>query len=61
MKVNIGTILNVAFTAAVRESLQDPALVDPRRYLTPARLAMSSVVQRLLGVLSRAPESLPAS
>src|SRR3954451_13641576 len=54
VKVNIGTILNVAFTAAVRESLQDPALVDPRKYLAPARVAMSSVVQRLLGVLARA-------
>jgi fructose-bisphosphate aldolase class II len=61
VKVNIGTILNVAFTAAVRESLQDPALVDPRKYLTPARLAMSSVVQRLLGVLTGAPGSLTAS
>jgi fructose-bisphosphate aldolase, class II len=60
VKVNIGTILNVAFTAAVRESLQDPALVDPRKYLAPARVAMSSVVERLLGVLTRAPESLTA-
>jgi fructose-bisphosphate aldolase, class II len=60
VKVNIGTILNVAFTAAVRESLQDPTLVDPRKYFAPARVAMSSVVERLLGVLTRAPESLTA-
>ncbi|MGY1590889.1 ketose-bisphosphate aldolase [Geodermatophilus sp. SYSU D00708] len=60
VKVNIGTILNVAFTGAVRESLQDPTLVDPRTYFAPARVAMSSVVQRLLGVLTHAPESLAA-
>src|ERR1700712_3855547 len=37
-KVNVGTALNVAFTDAVRGVLSDePELVDPRRYLRPAR------------------------
>jgi fructose-bisphosphate aldolase, class II len=57
VKVNIGTILNVAFTGAVREALQDPAVVDPRKYLGPARLATSAVVERLLRVVTA--ESLP--
>jgi fructose-bisphosphate aldolase class II len=52
VKVNIGTILNVAFTGAVRDVLQDPAVVDPRKYLAPARLATAAVVERLLFVLS---------
>jgi fructose-bisphosphate aldolase, class II len=52
-KVNIGTALNVALTAAVREQLEaDPALVDPRRYLAPGRAAMAEVVHRLLLVVS---------
>jgi fructose-bisphosphate aldolase, class II len=52
VKVNIGTILNVAFTAAVRDVLADPAVVDPRKYLAPARTAMSAVVRRLVSVLN---------
>jgi fructose-bisphosphate aldolase class II len=60
VKVNIGTILNVAYTGAVRATLNDPAVVDPRTYLRPARAAISDVVHRLLGVLSQAHEaSLP--
>jgi fructose-bisphosphate aldolase class II len=54
VKVNIGTILNVAFTAAVRDILGEPSLVDPRKYLAPARFEMTSVVQRLLSVLTSA-------
>jgi fructose-bisphosphate aldolase class II len=45
VKVNIGTALNVAFTSAVRARLaEDTGLVDPRRYLAPARDAMAGVV-----------------
>ncbi|MEU9890879.1 class II fructose-bisphosphate aldolase [Sphaerisporangium sp. NPDC051011] len=50
VKINIGTALNVAFTGAVRESLQ--AHVDPRKYLAPARDAMSAVVAHLLKVIA---------
>lgn len=55
VKVNIGTGLNVAFTAAVREKLAgDPRSVDPRRYLGPARDAMATVVAASLRILARA-------
>jgi fructose-bisphosphate aldolase class II len=53
VKVNIGTALNIAFTGAVRRRLEDePAVVDPRRYLTDAREAMADEVARLLTVVS---------
>jgi fructose-bisphosphate aldolase class II len=51
-KVNVGTALNVAMTAAVRAALTaDPALVDPRRYLTTGRTAMADAVLDLLTTL----------
>jgi fructose-bisphosphate aldolase class II len=51
-KINIATQLNKVFTGAVRERLAaDPALVDTRRYLGPAREATAAEVARLLGVL----------
>jgi fructose-bisphosphate aldolase class II len=51
-KVNIGTALNVAYTAALRAGLAaDPAAADPRRYLSAARDAMREAVAHLLGVL----------
>ncbi|MCW3841560.1 class II fructose-bisphosphate aldolase family protein [Micromonospora yasonensis] len=47
VKVNIGTALNVAFTGSVRGTLAArPELVDPRRYLAPAREAMAETVTR---------------
>ena len=53
MKINIGTALNVAFTGAVRESLAgDVTLVDPRRYLAPARTAMAETVAHALRLLA---------
>ncbi len=55
VKVNIGTALNVAFTGAVREVLDgDDALVDPRKYLAPARDAMAATVAHFLRVLAPA-------
>ena len=51
-KINIGTILNVEFTAAVRAALRDDErLVDPRKYLRPARTGVAATVAHLLGVL----------
>ena len=51
-KVNVGTALNVAMTASVRRTLTaDPALVDPRKYLGPARAEMAAAVRHLLTVL----------
>ena len=52
VKINIGTILNVAWTAAVREVLDaDATVVDPRTYLRPARDAVAEVVARLATVI----------
>ncbi|UOQ60468.1 class II fructose-bisphosphate aldolase [Leucobacter rhizosphaerae] len=48
VKVNVGTALGVAFTSAIRGVLDDPAVVDPRRYLAPARDAVAAEVERLL-------------
>ena len=58
VKVNVATDLNGAFTAALRAQLAvDPDVVDPRRYLAPARAAMRARVAelcRLLGAAGRA-------
>jgi fructose-bisphosphate aldolase class II len=51
VKVNVGTALNVAATAAVRERLADPKVTDPRKYLAPAMTAMAAEVERVLAVL----------
>ena len=51
-KVNIATHLNNVFTDVVRQVLADqPALVDTRKYLGPARDAVAAEVARLLLVL----------
>ncbi|HEU4329875.1 MAG TPA: class II fructose-bisphosphate aldolase [Lapillicoccus sp.] len=51
VKINIGTILNVAWTSAVRSVLDDENVVDPRKYLRPARDAVADVVARLSTVI----------
>jgi fructose-bisphosphate aldolase class II len=52
-KVNVGTALNLAWTAALREALEeDHAAVDPRRYFAPARAAMTDVVAHLCTVIA---------
>lgn len=54
VKINIGTALNIAFTGAVRQTLAaDTGVVDPRKYIKPAREAMADTVAHLLGVLHR--------
>jgi fructose-bisphosphate aldolase class II len=51
-KVNVGTALNIALTSSLRASLAaDPAVTDPRRYLTPARTAMRDSVLHLLDLM----------
>jgi len=53
VKVNVGTILNVAFTGAVRSHLEDhPHVVDPRTYLAPAREDVAAVVTRLIAAVA---------
>lgn len=63
VKVNIATHLNKAMTAAVRSVLAaDETLVDPRKYLGPARTAIAAEVAHLLGVLALHPAgSRPSS
>jgi fructose-bisphosphate aldolase, class II len=52
VKINIGTILNVAFTRAVRTRLaDDETIVDPRKYLAPARVEIAAVVARIVGAV----------
>ncbi|WP_327236027.1 class II fructose-bisphosphate aldolase [Streptomyces sp. NBC_01317] len=52
VKINVGTALNSAFTAAVRDHLTaHPATVDPRKYLAPAREAMTGTVAGFLRVI----------
>jgi fructose-bisphosphate aldolase class II len=52
-KINVATQLNKAFTAAVRSSLAaDPDLVDPRRYGSAGRAAITAEVTRLLRVVT---------
>jgi fructose-bisphosphate aldolase, class II len=59
-KINVGTQLNVAFTSAVRATLDAaPALVDPRRYLHAARAAVSDTVERLLRAIAHPQTSGP--
>ncbi|PSK98454.1 fructose-bisphosphate aldolase class II [Murinocardiopsis flavida] len=55
-KVNIATQLNIAFTGALRTALDaDPDVVDPRRYLAPARAAVATEVARLVRTLDDVP------
>lgn len=53
VKVNVGTALNIAMTGAVRTVLgQDADLVDPRKYLGPARDAIAATVRSVLDVVA---------
>jgi fructose-bisphosphate aldolase class II len=52
-KVNVGTALNVAMTRSVRSILgSDATMVDPRKYLAPAREAIATTVRDLIGTIS---------
>ncbi|MEN0084045.1 MAG: class II fructose-bisphosphate aldolase [Leifsonia sp.] len=54
-KVNVGTALNVAYTAALRASLaEQPDAVDPRRYTATARRAMTELVTGFCRVVAAA-------
>ncbi|MFD3583690.1 ketose-bisphosphate aldolase [Streptomyces sp. NPDC058683] len=55
-KVNVGTALNMAMTAAIRRFLADhPEAVDSRKYLGVGREAMAREVTRIIGVLGTTP------
>ncbi|MGW7196772.1 class II fructose-bisphosphate aldolase [Streptomyces chryseus] len=52
VKINVGTALNTAFTGAVRAYLTaNPRAVDPRKYIVPAREAMTGTVAHFLGLM----------
>jgi fructose-bisphosphate aldolase class II len=52
-KINIGTHVNATLTRSVRHTLDDqPRLVDPRKYLGPARDSVAHEVERLLKLLA---------
>jgi fructose-bisphosphate aldolase, class II len=52
-KINVGTLLNVHFTTAVRGILDsDAAVTDPRRYLAPAREAVADAVTATIAAVN---------
>ena len=53
-KINIGTALNVSFTAAVRAELARSESSDPRPYLRAARAAVAETVRALATVIAEA-------
>jgi fructose-bisphosphate aldolase class II len=55
VKINVGTRLNIAYTAAVRKALGETDRPDPRPYLRQARTAMSAIAAHLLTIVSATP------
>lgn len=56
VKINIGTHLNATLTRSMRTTLEEqPRLVDPRKYLAPARDKVAREVERLLRLLAARP------
>lgn len=52
-KINIGTHLNAVLTGVVRAELErEPSVIDPRKYLAPAREAVATEVARLVELIS---------
>ncbi|WP_030890760.1 class II fructose-bisphosphate aldolase [Streptomyces sp. NRRL F-5053] len=57
-KINISTHLVSTFTRSLRGTLDaDPALIDSRKYVAPAREAVATEAARLLQLLGSAPEA----
>ena len=53
-KINIGTMLNAAYTSVVRSELSaDAEVTDPRRYLAPARAAVARTVAATIVGINR--------
>ncbi len=51
-KINVGTLLNVQFTEAVRAYLvSHDTVTDPRKYFVPARNAIADAVAAMLGAI----------
>ena len=60
-KVNVSTHLNTIFTAAVREFLTDPKVVDTRKWMTAGIVPVGAEVERLLRWYADAATSADAS
>lgn len=50
-KINIGTHVGRVFTDAVRAALADESLIDPRKFIKPARVTVAAEVERILRVI----------
>ena len=51
-KINVGTLLNVQFTEAVRSHLaSDDKATDPRKYLLQARVAIADAVAAMFSAI----------
>jgi fructose-bisphosphate aldolase class II len=61
VKVNVGTLLNIAYTEALRPVLSDEAVVDPRIYLAPARAAIARAVAECQRAVSGPPPAMPTA
>lgn len=60
-KVNVATQLNKVFTDAARAALaRDAGMVDPRRYLSPARDAMVEAVRERIRFFSASGRAAPS-
>lgn len=54
-KVNIDTDLRLAFTAGIREAIDElPKVIDPRKFLTPATLLMTEVARQKIKLFGSA-------
>ena len=54
-KVNIDTDLRLAFTAGIREAIDElPKVIDPRKFLTPACLLMTEVARQKMKLFGSA-------
>lgn len=54
-KVNIDTDLRLAFTAGIREAIDElPKVIDPRKFLTPASLLMTEVARQKIKLFGSA-------
>lgn len=54
-KVNIDTDLRLAFTAGIREAIDElPKVIDPRKFLTPASLLMTEVARQKINLFGSA-------
>jgi fructose-bisphosphate aldolase class II len=48
--VNIDTNIREAFVRGVREAVQDPKEIDPRKILGPARVQMTEIVREKIRI-----------